>query len=120
MALTIQGSDYAYDKNGLEEALKNIKASIIDDAANKVSEGIDNIIGSVEQYWVGSGAEMFKKNLESDKKYQTESEQNQTDINISKLNSLINSSNSTIENTTKSIKELEEKIKKLEEKRKDF
>lgn len=72
MALTIQGSDYAYDKNGLEEALKNIKASIIDDAANKVSEGIDNIIGSVEQYWVGSGAEMFKKNLESDKKYITD------------------------------------------------
>lgn len=58
--------------------------------------------------------------LEKDKKYQTESEQNQTDNNISKLNSLINSSNNTIENTSKSIKELEEKIKKLREKKEDF
>lgn len=72
------------------------------------------------EYKTISDAKSKINELESDKKYQTESEQNQTDINISKLNSLINSSNSTIENTTKSIKELEEKIKKLEEKRKDF
>ena len=94
---------------------------IIDIEIDFLSENIKEFSSILDgEYKTISDAKSKINELESDKKYQTESEQNQTDINISKLNSLINSSNSTIENTTKSIKELEEKIKKLEEKRKDF
>ena len=94
---------------------------IIDIEIDFLSENIKAFSSILDgEYKTISDAKSKINELESDKKYQTESEQNQTDINISKLNSLINSSNSTIENTTKSIKELEEKIKKLEEKRKDF
>ena len=94
---------------------------IIDIEIDFLSENIKEFSSILDgEYKTISDAKSKINELESDKKYQTESEQNQTDINISKLNSLINSSNSTIENTTKSIKELEEKVKKLEEKRKDF
>ena len=94
---------------------------IIDIEIDFLSENIKEFSSILDgEYKTISDAKSKINELESDKKYQTESEQNQTDINISKLNSLINSSNSTIENTTKSIKELEEIIKKLEEKRKDF
>ena len=94
---------------------------IIDIEIDFLSENIKEFSSILDgEYKTISDAKSKINELESDKKYQTESEQKQTDINISKLNSLINSSNSTIENTTKSIKELEEKIKKLEEKRKDF
>ena len=94
---------------------------IIDIEIDFLSENIKEFSSILDgEYKTISDAKSKINELESDKKYQTESEQNQTDSNINKLNSLINSSNSTIENTTKSIKELEEKIKKLEEKRKDF
>ncbi len=71
MALTIEGSDYGYDKNGLDEALNNIKVQVIEEASKEISDGIDNIINSVEEYWVGAGAEMFKNNLLTDKDYIT-------------------------------------------------
>lgn len=94
---------------------------IIDIEIDFLSENIKEFSSILDgEYKTISDAKSKINELESDKKYQTESEQNQTDINISKLNSLINSSNSTIENTTKSIKELEEKIEKLREKKEDF
>lgn len=94
---------------------------IIDIEIDFLSENIKEFSSILDgEYKTISDAKSKINELESDKKYQTESEQNQTDSNINKLNSLINSSNSTIENTTKSIKELEEKIEKLREKKEDF
>ena len=58
--------------------------------------------------------------LKSDKKYQTESEQNATEASITKLKNLISSTRNLGEDRVKKVKELKDKITKLELKKRDY
>ncbi len=99
-----------------EKYFEKIMSLEIKNINNKIDELEKKINAENEKI---NDAKIKIDELESDKKYQTESEQNLTDSNIGKLEGVINNAKKSIEDKSKEVKELEEKIKIFSEKLKE-
>lgn len=68
MALKIDGASIGFDANGIQEALKNINAKVINETCNQMDNEMSGLHEVVDDAWQGNAAEQFKKNMEIDKK----------------------------------------------------
>lgn len=66
MAVTIEGVTVGYDKAGLQQLMTDIKANVIDEAADKLDNSFDSLTTSIDNIWAGTSANIFKNNMKND------------------------------------------------------
>ncbi|WP_270647615.1 hypothetical protein [Paeniclostridium hominis] len=94
--------------------ITDLEVGFINEDIEKLNKKIDEDTSKIKD------AENKILELKSDKKYQTESEQNATEASITKLKNLISSTQNLGEDRVKKVKELKDKITKLEQKKRDY
>ena len=66
MGLDIQTSHIGYDENNLQSLIEKIQTELINDAINKIMEGVTTLEGNMPDYWVGDSADAFREKLDND------------------------------------------------------
>ncbi len=68
MALQIGNADIGADANGVQQAINNLRTHVIQDTISKMNGSMESLRASVDDAWVGHSAEIFKENMQNDKK----------------------------------------------------
>lgn len=68
MSLNIEGASIGFDANNIEDALSNLNTQVIEQTIDKMNSDMSNLRDYVDSAWVGSSAEQFKTNMETDKR----------------------------------------------------
>lgn len=67
MALTIENASIGFDANNIQEALNNLNTNVIRNTIIAMNQSMSTLREFVDSAWVGSSAEQFKNNMETDK-----------------------------------------------------
>lgn len=67
MALGIEGATIGVDTGGIQTLLNDINAQVIEGATTQMRNGAEELNNAVNAAWVGTSADMFKQNMESDR-----------------------------------------------------
>lgn len=90
MALNIENATIGFDANNVETALNNLNIKVIQDTITKMNNSMQGLRDYVDSAWVGSSAEQFKTNMESDKEKIAQSLQDTYDVLKSEMYQIIN------------------------------
>lgn len=90
MALTIENATMGFDVNNIETALNNLNTRVIQDTINKMNSSMQGLRDYVDAAWVGSSAEQFKTNMESDKTKIAQALQDTYDVLKSEMYQVVN------------------------------
>ena len=90
MALSIENATIGFDVNNVETALSNLNTKVIQDTITKMNSSMQKLRESVDAAWVGSSAEQFKTNMESDKDKISKSLQDTYDVLKSEMYQIVN------------------------------
>ena len=64
--LNIDQASIGYDVGGLNAAYDGIRVKLIEDAANVLKNKAPTFLNSIDNYWKGSSADVFKEKFERD------------------------------------------------------
>ncbi len=67
MALDIHGATFGVDANGISTLENNINVQCIEKTITAMNAGMAALRTAVDNAWVGTSAENFKSNMETDK-----------------------------------------------------
>lgn len=85
MALDISGATLGYDRNGLTKLIEDIQVNCIEETITAINDGMEFLLGEIENVWVGHSANGYRRKLEEDRDKVTSAlqkvgEQIQTDL----------------------------------------
>lgn len=90
MALNIENATIGFDVNNVETALNNLNTRCIQDTIAKMNSSMQQLREYVDSAWVGSSADQFKANMESDKSKIAQSLQDTYDVLKSEMYQIVN------------------------------
>ena len=90
MALNIEGATIGFDANNVETALNNLNTRCIQDAITRMNNSMQGLRDYVDSAWVGSSAEQFKTNMETDKEKIAQSLQDTYEVLKSEMYQIVN------------------------------
>ncbi len=64
--LTIEGATVGYDTDGVTKMINDVRISVVDEAAKKLTDSVETLNAEIDQIWVGQSADTFKENMKLD------------------------------------------------------
>lgn len=68
MTLSITGATIGYDRTQVQAAINSLRQEAIEATKQKMASGLNTLNSEVDAVWVGTSADRFKKNMQTDYK----------------------------------------------------